>query len=61
MIDTPHREELAANQYSLEEIRQRTGVDSLVHPRISDLKSCLHKPGEYCYACFDGNYPLEKE
>jgi amidophosphoribosyltransferase len=60
-IDTPHREELVANRFSLEEIRTRTGVDSLKHIGIDSLRKCLDKPGQYCYACFDGNYPLEKE
>ncbi len=60
-IDTPDRKELVANRFSLEEIRERTGVDSLRHLDLKDLKKCLKKPGEYCYACFDGNYPLEKE
>ncbi|MBW6514365.1 MAG: amidophosphoribosyltransferase [Candidatus Syntrophosphaera sp.] len=59
-IDTPHREELVANRFSLDEIRERTGVDSLKHLKIASLRECLQKPGEYCYACFDGNYPLEK-
>ncbi|HOZ00717.1 MAG TPA: amidophosphoribosyltransferase [Candidatus Syntrophosphaera sp.] len=60
-IDTPHREELAANRFSLEEIRQRVGVESLRHLDLDGLRHCLHKPDEYCYACFDGRYPLEKE
>lgn len=60
-IDTPHPEELAANRYALEEIRQRTGVDSLRHLSLDDLKACLQRPVEYCYACFDGSYPLEKQ
>lgn len=59
-IDTPHREELVANRFSLEEIRRRTGVDSLKHLEIEELRSCLQKPDEYCYACFNGHYPLEK-
>ncbi|MDD4223683.1 MAG: amidophosphoribosyltransferase [Candidatus Cloacimonetes bacterium] len=58
-IDTPHPEELAANRYSLDEIRQRTGVDSLKHLSWESLAKCLDKPEEYCYACFDGHYPLE--
>ncbi|MCB5246627.1 MAG: amidophosphoribosyltransferase [Candidatus Cloacimonetes bacterium] len=58
-IDTPHPEELAANRYSLDEIRQRTGVDSLKHLSLESLAKCLDKPEEYCYACFDGHYPLE--
>lgn len=60
-IDTPHPEELAANRHSLEELRTWTGVDSLKHLSLASLAQCLTKPEEYCYACFDGNYPLEME
>ncbi len=60
-IDTPHPEELAANRYSLDEIRARTGVDSLRHLSPEQLAKCLGKPEEYCYACFDGRYPVEME
>lgn len=60
-IDTPHPKELAANCFSLEEIRQRTGVDNLKHLSLESLAKCLRKPEEYCYACFNGQYPMEKE
>ena len=57
----PHPEALAANRHSLEELRTWTGVDSLKHLSLASLAQCLTKPEEYCYACFDGNYPLEME
>ncbi len=60
-IDTPDREKLVANRLSLEEIREYAGVDSLKHLDLSQLRKCLDKPEDYCYACFDGNYPLERE
>lgn len=59
-IDTPDREKLVANCYSLEQIRERTGVESLRHLDLPQLRQCLQKPEEYCYACFNGQYPLEK-
>ncbi len=59
-IDTPTREELVANRFSLEEIRERTGVDSLRHLDITGLRKCVESPADYCYACFDGDYPLEE-
>ena len=58
-IDTPHPEELAANRFSLENLRLRIGVDSLKHLSRQSLAKCLDKPQDYCYACFDGHYPLE--
>ena len=60
-IDTPHREELAANLYSLEAMKERIGVTSLKYLDMDSLRECLKEPTEYCYACFNGDYPLEKE
>ncbi|MDD3534823.1 MAG: amidophosphoribosyltransferase [Candidatus Cloacimonetes bacterium] len=57
-IDTPRVEELAANRFSLEEIRQSIGVESLKHIDLAGLKSCVEHPENYCYACFNGNYPV---
>lgn len=59
-IDTPDREKLVANCFTLDQIRERTGVESLRHLELQQLRQCLQKPEEYCYACFDGKYPLEK-
>lgn len=60
-IDTPDAGKLAANRYSQEELRERSGVDSLWHLPQEELEACVSNPGDYCYACFDGNYPLEKK
>ena len=57
-IDTPSKDELVANQHSLEEIRRRTKVDSIKFMDINDLRRCVQKPDDYCYACFNGDYPL---
>ncbi|HNV92886.1 MAG TPA: amidophosphoribosyltransferase [Candidatus Cloacimonas sp.] len=57
-IDTPTKHELVANRRTLDEIRDITGVDTLVHLSLRDLQSCVHCPEHYCYACFDGNYPI---
>jgi amidophosphoribosyltransferase len=59
-IDTPSGDELVANRMSLDEIRQRTKVDSLKFLCIDDLLSCTNKPEDYCLACFNGDYPLGK-
>ncbi len=60
-IDTPTREELVANQYALEEIRERSGADTLQHLPIEALRTCVAAPGDYCYACFSGEYPIRDE
>jgi amidophosphoribosyltransferase len=60
-IDTPTREELVANQLSLEQIKEKSGADTLKHLPIEALRHCVAAPGEYCYACFTGDYPIRKE
>ncbi len=60
-IDTPTREELIANNKSIEEIRKFTDSDSLKYLSIDNLRKAVSKPQEHCYACFDGNYPLRKK
>ena len=57
-IDTPNREELVANKLSLEEIKDYIGADSLMHLTLDQLRETVKKPDKYCYACFDGNYPV---
>lgn len=57
-IDTPTREELIANNKSVEEIREFIGADSLQYFTIKQLEKCVNKPAGYCYACFDGKYPV---
>jgi amidophosphoribosyltransferase len=57
-IDTPDAKELVANCHSLEEIRVRTGVDTLKHLSMEALRGCVQHPEHYCYACFNGEYPL---
>ncbi len=57
-IDTPTREELIANNKSIKEIREFIGADSLKYLKIEDLRKSVSKPQDYCYACFDGKYPV---
>jgi amidophosphoribosyltransferase len=42
-------------------MKERIGVNSLKYLDMNSLRECLKEPDEYCYACFDGKYPLEKE
>ncbi len=59
-IDTPRKKELIANNMSLDEIRDYVEVDSLKYLKIEDLKDCVKKPRDFCFACFDGKYPIPK-
>ena len=56
--DIKKREDLIANNHTLEEIRQMVGVDSLGYLDLNDLKSIARCDGKnsFCYACFDGVY-----
>ncbi|GAB4187534.1 MAG: amidophosphoribosyltransferase [Calditrichia bacterium] len=60
-IDTPTREELIANNMTLNEIRDYVGADSLKYLKIDDLKKCVATDNSYCYACFSGEYPIKKD
>lgn len=55
--DVPDNSELIANEYSVEQIRERIGADSLGYMQLEDF----HKmTGELplCKACFDNVYPV---
>ncbi len=60
-IDTPSRSELIASNHSVEEIRDYLGVDSLGYLSLESLLSCVDDPGDYCTACFNGDYPIHEE
>ena len=55
--DVPDNSELIANEYSVEEIKERIGADSLEYMQLEDF----HKmTGDLplCKACFDNHYPV---
>lgn len=58
-IDFPQREQLVANTRTVEQIREFLGVDSLAYLSIESMLACVKsQSGDYCNACFSGNYPL---
>lgn len=57
-IDIPSRGELIASANTVEEIQQFLGVESLEYLSHEDLRSAVDDPENYCYACFDGVYPV---
>lgn len=63
-IDTPERSKLLAARYTIEEMAQQIGADSLAFVSIDGLYRALGKPGRdadvphYCDACFTGDYPV---
>ncbi len=56
-IDFPSREELIASGMSVEEIRDFLGVESLKYQTVEGMLSAVSRPGDYCAACFTGDYP----
>lgn len=63
-IDTSTTAELISANYSLEEIRQQIGADSLSFLSIDGLEASIVTDDDpleqgICHACFTGNYPTE--
>ncbi len=58
-IDTQIETELIAATHSLDEIRDFIGADSLGYLSIAGVLAALDLPYDrFCFACFDGNYPV---
>jgi amidophosphoribosyltransferase len=58
-IDFPTREELIAGSNDVETIREYLGADSLGYLSREGLLSPLRNPGDFCTACFTGEYPVD--
>lgn len=58
-VDTPTSEELIGNQMSVEGIREYLTADSLRYMTVEGLRECVGDEGDFCMACFDGEYPIE--
>ena len=58
-IDFPSREELIAHERSVNEVRDYLGVDSLAYLSLEGmLASVKSENGDFCHACFSGDYPI---
>ena len=58
-IDFPNREELIANNRTVDEIRDYLEIDSLQYLSLDGMLSCLKNPPDhYCTACWSGQYPI---
>ena len=58
-MDFPTSKELVASGRSVEEVKERLGVDSLHYlSQQRMVESAPSETGGYCCACFDGNYPV---
>ena len=59
-VDLPEKKQLAACKYTIEEIRQNLGADSLGFFKVEDLPRIIPhcKLNGFCDACFTGDYPV---
>ena len=58
-IDVDSEDNLIASKYSLEEIREKLGVDSLGYLSVDNAKKLADNTCGFCTACFDGSYPCK--
>lgn len=58
-IDFPSREELIADNKSIDEIRDYIGADSLGYVSVDGLLAAVDTPEDFCTGCFTGSYPVE--
>jgi len=59
-VDTPTRGELIASSHTTEEIRRFVEADSLGYLSLASLRKAVGDTrGEFCYACYTGDYPTE--
>ncbi len=59
-IDIPTYSELIASQKTIEQIREKTGADTLAYQSIDDLvKAIGMKKKNLCLGCLNGDYPTE--
>jgi amidophosphoribosyltransferase len=58
-IDFPTSAELIASGRSVKEIASFIGADSLGYLSVEGLLSPFGDPGDFCVACFSGQYPVD--
>jgi amidophosphoribosyltransferase len=58
-IDTDTQDQLIASRLTLEEIKNHLKVDSLAYlSKEGMVEAAKAESGNFCSACFDGNYPI---
>jgi len=58
-IDFPTTEELIAGRHDVATIKDFLGADSLGYLSEEGLLSPFENPGDFCRACFTGDYPVD--
>ncbi len=58
-VDFPTKEELIANNKTIEQIRDFIEVESLGYLSLDGMLGCVDRPKDnYCTACWSGEYPI---
>lgn len=57
-IDTPYRKELIGANYTLEQIKDIIGCDSIAYLSIDGLNKALVEGRQFCVGCLSGKYPV---
>ena len=57
-IDFPSKKELIAANYSIPEIKEFIGADSLAYLSLEGLLASVNQSANYCTGCFTGKYPM---
>jgi len=57
-IDFPSKNELIASNKKVKEIADFIKVDSLEYLSLEGMLSVMNESGNFCDACFTGNYPV---
>jgi amidophosphoribosyltransferase len=60
-IDVPTRTELVSNRMDPPALARHIGADSVRFLEEPRLRGCLPEARDFCYACFNGNYPCKVE
>ena len=61
-IDTDTQDQLIAARLTLKEIEEQLKVDSLAYlSKQGMVDAARAESGDFCTACFDGNYPIEMD
>ena len=60
-MDFPSKEELIANNMTVDEIKNFLGCDSLAYLSVEGLLKSVSQDNGYCMACFTAQYPIPIE
>ena len=60
-IDIPTKKELVMNNYSISQLEEKLGINSIRYLSADELMKTFNDDSDFCLACFDGNYNKKLE